>query len=397
MTLPPGPSAHPALQTWAWLARPTDLLRRAAARYGEPFTLRTYWTDAPLVCVWDPGEVRRVFTSPQLRGGASSGILAPFAGPSSILLLDGEEHLAHRRRLLPAFHGDALERHRPAVRELAEREVAAWPAGRPLTALPRMRALTLDVILRVVFGSRPEPAVRDAVRRGLDLTHSLPRLAAMTILGRRGTFTRAVQDVDAALAGAIARARAGGSDGMLADLLDAPDPEVRDTVVTLLAAGHETTATALAWALERLARHPHALARIAAGDGAYLDATVKEVLRVRPVLSIASRTAAEPYAIAGHELPPGTHVAACLYLAQRRAGPEFRPERWLAGDAPAWLPFGGGVRRCLGAAFATMEMREVLAAVAARHRLAPATRRPERMVRRSVTLAPSAGGRVRTA
>jgi cytochrome P450 len=335
-----------------------------------------------------------VFTSPDLRGGASSGILAPFAGPSSILLLDGEEHLVHRRRMLPAFHGPELERHRPAIREVAEREVASWAPGMPLRALPRMRSLTLDVILRVVFGSAPEPRVRAAVEHGLELTHSLPKLARYTILGRRADFTAAVEEVDAALYHAIARARREGADGMLATLLDAPDNEVRDMVVTLLAAGHETTATALAWALERLSRHPDALERIRAGDGAYLDATVKEVLRVRPVLSIAARQVVEPYQLFQYTLPPGTHVAACMYLAHRTAGPDFRPERWLDGDPPQWLPFGGGVRRCLGAAVATMEMREVLAAVAGSHRLRPARGRPERMVRRSVTLAPSAGGHV---
>jgi cytochrome P450 len=405
--LPPGPSAPAALQTVAWIVRPTDLLRRAAARHGEPFTLRTLWADAPMVVVSDPETIRRVYAAPsgQLRGGASSTVLEPFVGPSSILLTSGEEHLHRRRLVLPAFHGERMEAHRETVAALAAAELARWPAGRPLRTLPRMQELTLDVILRVVLGE-PQPRLRAAIRTALDMTTSLPRMIALSLIPR-GTppwrpFERAVARVDAGLRAAIRDHRPGGG-VILDDLIAAgatPD-ELRDQVVTLLAAGHETTAGSLAWALERLARHPDVVARIRDGDRAYLDATVREVLRTRPVLSITPRKVVEPFAAGGWTLPPGVHVTPCPYLTHRRPELwprplEFRPERFLAG-APepfAWLPLGGGVRRCAGAAFATMELHEVLAAVVRRFDLLPDRPAGERMRRSGVTLAPTRGGRV---
>jgi cytochrome P450 len=237
------------------------------------------------------------------------------------------------------------------------------------------------------------------------MTTSLPRLVALSIAPRGARpwrpFLRAVDRVDGLLRAAIRRG--GGGDAVLDELIaaGASEDELRDQVVTLLAAGHETTAGSLAWACERLARHPAVVARLRDGDDAYLDATVKEVLRVRPVLSITPRKVVGTFDVGGHALPPGVHVTPCLYLAHRR--PElwpdptaFRPERFLDG-APApysWLPFGGGTRRCAGAAFATMELHEVLRAVVARFDLRPDRPEGERMVRRGVTLAPSRGGRV---
>jgi cytochrome P450 len=407
--LPPGPRAPAALQTIEWVARPTDLLRRAAARHGEPFTLRTLWADAPMVLVSDPETVKRVYAAPeeQLRGGASSTVLEPFAGPTSILLTGGAEHMRRRKLMLPPFHGARMEAHRATVAALAAAELDRWTPGRPLQALPRMQELTLDVILRVVFGA-PDPRLRAAIRAALDMTTSLPRLVALS-LAPRGTppwrpFLRAVARVDELLRAAIAARTATRADSAILDDLiaaGATPGELRDQVVTLLAAGHETTAGSLAWALERLARNPAVVARLRAGDDAYLDATVKEVLRVRPVLSITPRKVVEPFDVPGWTLPPGVHVTPCLYLAHRR--PElwgdataFRPERFLAGaPAPyAWLPFGGGVRRCLGAAFATMELREVLRAVVARFELAPDRPAGERMRRRGVTLTPARGATV---
>jgi cytochrome P450 len=405
MRLPPGPAEPAALQTVEWIARPTAFLRRCRARHGDPFTVRVAWADAPMVLVADPGEIRRIFAADdsQLHGGASSTVLEPFAGPTSILLTHGPEHLRRRRELLPAFHGEALDGWRGTVAAMARAEVIAWPEGQ-LRTLPRMQALTLDVILRVLLGPVGRPQLRAAIRRALDMTASLPRLVAMSL--HRGAtwnaFMRAVADVDALLAREI---DAGGhAEGSLLAVLTRAGigrEELRDQVVTVLAAGHETTAGSLAWALERLAHHPQAQARVRGGDEAYLGAVVKEVLRVRPVLSIAARRVVAPFEVGGHTLPPGVHVAPCIYLAHRRpeAWPEptaFRPERFLeAGPAPGtYLPFGGGVRRCAGAAFAALELREVLRAVLERFALAPPGRRTERMVRGSVTLRPSHGGRV---
>ncbi len=405
--LPPGPREPAALQTVEWIARPTAFLRRCRARHGDPFTVRVAWADAPMVLVADPGEIRRIFAAgdEQLHGGASSTVLEPFAGPTSILLTHGPEHLRRRRELLPAFHGEALDGWRDTVATMAQDEVAGWTAGE-LRTLPRMQALTLDVILRVVLGPVERPQLRAAIRRALDMTASLPRLVAMSL--HRGAtwsaFLRAVAEVDALLAHEIDRG--GHAEGsLLAVLREAgiAREELRDQVVTVLAAGHETTAGSLAWALERLAHHPGAQERVRAGDDAYLDAVVKEVLRVRPVLSIAARRVAAPFEIGGHTLPPGVHVAPCIYLAHRRpqAWPEptaFRPERFLsAAPAPGtYLPFGGGVRRCAGAAFAALELREVLRAVLERFALAPAGQHTERMIRGSVTLRPSRGGMVLT-
>ena len=400
--LPPGPREPAALQTVEWIVRPTALLRRAQARFGEPFTLRIAWADAPMVLVSDPEEIKRVYGAPPdvLQGGESAAFLEPFTGASSILILHGDEHLRRRRLMLPPFHGEALKRWTATMAEIAHTELDTWESGRPIRARERMQRLTLDVIQRVVFGSRDDE-LRDALRTALDMTNSTPKLIAMSLTGPTPAFGRAVNRVDELVHARIARARAtAGGEGSILDLLvatEASDGELRDQLVTLLAAGHETTATALAWALERLARHPDALARCR--DDAYLDATVKEVLRVRPVLSITSRKTLQPWNVGGYTLPGGTYISPCLYLAHRR--PElwpdptsFRPERFLNGapEPYSWVPFGGGTRRCLGAAFATIEMREVLRAVASRFTLAPDRKPGERMRRRSVTLAPARGG-----
>jgi cytochrome P450 family 135 len=262
----------------------------------------------------------------------------------------------------------------------------------------------------VVFGAG-DAELRDAIRRTLDMTTSLPRLVAMSLVqkpvGPWRRFMRAVQRLDALI---YARIDARVDDGSVLAVLrsarheDGSPPsreELRDQLVTLLAAGHETTAGALGWALERLARHPGVLARVRAGDEAYLDATIKEVLRVRPVLSIVARKTLEPFVVGAWTLPPGVHVTPCIYLAHRRSDlwdepTRFRPERFLDGapEPYAFIPFGGGTRRCLGAAFATLEMREVLKAVSARFTLAADRPEGERMRRRSITLTPSRGGYV---
>jgi cytochrome P450 len=395
-----------------WIVRPTALLRRCHARYGEPFTLKIAWSDAPMVFVSDPADIKRVFAADPsvLRGGESSSVLEPFAGPHSILLLHGAEHMRQRRLMLPPFHGEALARWRDTIASIAEDELDAWRLGEPVQALQRMQALTLEVILRVVFGAG-DPELRDAIRRTLDMTTSMPRLVVMSLVqkpvGPWRTFMRAVKDLDALIYERIDRHVDDGS--VLAVLRsarheDGSPPareELRDQLVTLLAAGHETTAGALAWAMERLARHPDVLARVRAGDDAYLDATVKEVLRVRPVLSIVGRKTLQPFDVGGWTLPPGVHVTPSIYLAHRREDlwdqpTTFRPERFLDGapEPYAFIPFGGGTRRCLGAAFATLEMREALRALAARFELAPDRPEGERMRRRSITLTPARGGYV---
>jgi cytochrome P450 family 135 len=412
--LPPGPREPTALQTLEWVVRPTAFLRRCAAAYGEAFTIRLSFDDAPLVLVWHPDAVRAVYSaSPDVaRRGGSPGPLRPVAGPRSILLADGDEHLRIRRLMLPPFHGDRVAGYRAVVADVAAEHVARWPRGRPIEALGLMQELTLAVILRAVFGT-DDPRLAADIRSTLGVANSLPRAAAMSLLQRDlgphspwGAFIRRMAVVDEQLMALIARRRREGDDrgDVLGQLISAgiDDAEVRDHLVTLLAAGHETTAGSLAWAIERLARAPDVLARLRDGDEAWIDAVIKETLRIRPVLTVAPRKLAAPLRVDGLELPAGVHVAPCIYLVHRRedlypGAAAWRPERWLGAGAPesfAWIPFGGGVRRCVGAAFATMEMAEVLRVVASKLDLAPASRSAERMRRRGLTLQPGSGARV---
>ena len=373
-----------------------------------------------MVLFSDPDAVRELFRlDPQVApAGQSWEFLRPFAGPHSILVLDGEEHLRERRLIQTPFHGERMRSFQPLVAELAREELATW-SGRVVT-LERMKRLTLETILRVVFGVRGEreaAELREAVHGTLDTVRSLPRMLAMSLvqrdLGPRspwGRFRLAVERFDSLLLDVLARRRADpGEDSMLAVLLEQRDEDgrpptdrrLRDQLVALLAAGHDTSAASLSWAFERLARHPQVQARLREGDPAYLDAVVKEVLRVRPALTIAPRRLLEPVEIAARAVPAGVHVAACLWLSMRREdlwpdASEFRPERWLGGaetTPAAWIPFGGGVRRCAGAPFAEMEMREVLRAAAGLD-ISPVRPEPESARRSALVVTPSRGGEI---
>jgi cytochrome P450 family 135 len=422
MELPPGPRAPAAWQTIGWTVRPASFLRRVHGRFGDPVTIRTFWTDEPMVLFSNPGAVRELFRlDPAIApAGQSWEFMRPFAGPHSILVLDGDEHIRERRLIQTPFHGERMRAFRPMVAELAERELDGW-AGRVVT-LDRMKHLTLETILRIVFGVRGEEEagrLRDAVHGTLDIVRSMPRMLAMSLvqkdLGPRspwGRFRIAVERFDSLLLDVVTQRRAEpGEDSMLAVLLDQRDENgnppsdrhLRDQLVALLAAGHDTSAASLSWAFERLARHPRVQERLRDGEPEYLDAVVKEVLRVRPALTIAPRKLLEPVTIRGHELPAGVHAAACLWLAMRREdlwpdAAAFRPERWLEGGGPpdpmAWIPFGGGVRRCAGAPFAEMEMREVLRAATARLDIRPVRGAPESARRSALVVTPSRGGEV---
>jgi cytochrome P450 len=418
--LPPGPRGPAAWQTLTWIVRPAAFLRRLHEGFGDPATVRTHLMDGPLVLFSHPDAVREVFRlDPQVApAGQSWEFLRPFAGPHSILVLDGEEHLRERRLIQTPFHGERMRSFRPAVAKLAEAELSTWN-GRVIT-LERMRRLTLETILRVVFGARGEreaAELRGAVHGTLGAVRSMPRMLAMALvqrdLGPRspwGRFRLAVERFDALLLEVVTRRRAeADGDSMLSLLLEQRDEggnppsdrHLRDQLVALLAAGHDTSAASLSWAFERLARHPGVHARMRDGDPGYLDAVVKEVLRVRPALTIAPRKLLEPATIRGWTLPAGVHVAACLWLALRREdlwprAAAFRPERWLEGPPPnpmSFIPFGGGVRRCAGAPFAEMEMQEVLRA-AAGLRIRPVRHEPERARRSALVVTPHRGGEV---
>jgi len=302
--------------------------------------------------------------------------MEPFVGARSILILHGAEHLRQRRLVLPPFHGQALKRWTGEIQAIAHEHLDTWPVGTPFKALPRMQELTLDVIQRVIFGSRDDE-LKHALRAALDLTGNTASLIAMSLvqkpIGPYGRFLNAIERIDELVYRRIDEP--GGGDSILDLLRDsgATREELRDQLVTLLAAGHETTATALAWALERLARQPQDLTE------AQLDPFIEAVLTYRPVLSISARKTLQPYALGDYTLPEGVYVAPCIYLAHRRG---------------RFIPWGGGTRRCVGAAFAMLEMREVLRAVSTRFTLRPTRAEGERMRRRSITLAPARGAEI---
>jgi cytochrome P450 len=421
--LPPGPSASPAVQTARWLLRPISFLESCRRRFGDQFSVSFLGFQTPMVMLSDPEAIRALYTVREhgLPPGRTFALM-PIVGPRSVLLLEGAEHLARRRLMLPPFHGERMRAYEATVRDVVAREVAGWPQGRAFPLHPRMQAITLDVILRAVFGVT-DPARRSAL--GERLAGLLAGTASVglqfgVLLARRfggpdplaklGALTR---EIDGLLAAEIAERRADPREDILSLLLAArfeggapmSDAEVRDQLMTLLVAGHETTATALAWTFDLLVRHPAVLERLVAGidagDDAYLRAVVAESLRLRPVVPLAGRRLASELRVDGHVLPAGTDVTPAIWLAHTRADryPEpyaFRPERFL--DTPpqtyAWVPFGGGVRRCLGAAFAEMEMRVAIAEVLRALDLRAATPRAERVARRNVTFSPRNGTRV---
>jgi len=421
--LPPGPSEPRLAQMTQWISRPMAFATRQRDRFGDAFTANIDGT--PWVMLGDPEDVRTVFTAGPQRtnAGEANAILRPTLGSHSLLLLDGEEHLRQRKLMLPAFHGERIERYREIMRAATERAVTTWPSREPFALRPHTQAITFEVIVRAVFGVDDADAMgrlREPLRRMLDWAGNPAPLLLVAVVGpenpvvRRVIARRYLEPVDRELYSLIAARREAPDlaerDDVLSTLLLARDEdgepmsdvELRDELLTLLVAGHETTATSLAWAVERLVRHPSALDRVAT-DAEYADAVVKETLRLRPVVAIVLRRLLEPLEVAGRELPAGTTVAPCILLVHRREDvyPEpdaFRPERFLR-EPPgtySWIPFGGGVRRCLGAAFAQVEMQVVLETIARSARL-EAVGEPEEVRRRGVTLVPARGGQVRVA
>jgi cytochrome P450 len=424
--LPDGPRHPRIVQAWLWLKRPTWFLDHCSRAYGDVFTMRLpLGTD--LVHVADPELVKAVFGSGTdvLRGGeANAAILEPLLGRHSVLVLDGPEHQRQRKLILPAFHGDRMRAWEAAIRDITRAEAARWPTGTPLALRPRMQSITLEVIMRVVFGV-DACARRDELRRRIRDVTGIGRNPFMLMATRDrrlgphapwARFLRARDALRAALCDEILLRRRVPDLAKRGDVLSAlllarddegramTDDEVRDELVTLLFAGHETTATSLAWAFDLLLHNPRVLSRLRAeldgGGSEYLDATIMETLRVRPVVPIVDRRVREPTRIGGHTIPAGAVVCPNIYLTQRRDDlypdpAEFRPERF-AGQPPAgtgWFPFGGGIRRCLGATFAMFEMRIVIPEVLDAVTLRPASPRPARIRRESVTFVPHDGAR----
>jgi cytochrome P450 len=425
--LPPRIRMPMPLQTLGWLSRPFPFIERARAKYGDTFRMDLGRDE--FVVLTDPADVKQVFTGdPAIyHAGISNIILLPFLGSKSVLLLDGAQHLSQRRLLLPPFHGEKMRRHVDLMTEIAERDVAAWPRGVPFRAHPRMQGVTLEVIMRIVFGvDEADPLLaqlRTNLRTFLDASVDGRVMRKLLFYGpvkadNKRIFAAVLDPMNATIQQVIDQAKHRDDledrDDVLSMLLLArhedgtpmDDTELRDELVTLLVAGHETTATALAWALERLTRHPDVLDRLTeevrAGDSEeYVDAVIRETLRLRPVIPFVGRMLQEPQTIGGWDLPAGSRVAPSIHLMHRRADiyPDpaaFRPERWL-GVRPnpyTFLPFGGGIRRCLGASFAETEMRAVLGAIVRNVSLRPAVPESERVGRRVITLVPGRGAEI---
>jgi cytochrome P450 len=506
--LPPGPRMPSALQAVGWAERPLAFMERAHARYGDTFTLRIRHAGT-WVFLCDPDDVRRVFTteSALLGVGEANNLLGPILGSRSVMLLEEPEHMAHRRRMLPSFHGRLMEQYGSVTATVAREEARRWPVGEPFALWPRMQDITLTVIMRAVFGeldSEPLLELRELLRALTEWMNVPRRLTLLAAIGpralvrnpefrslmdaaeqavldevrRRRALRMAGADASAAagngvggraagnrrdggsLAGDLSRARAGATAGATAGGRDrgdrdggdrdgggcAGDPsraragaggqrdgerawdpprardsergdivamlerahqedgtplsdqELRDELITLLVDG--PTSSSLAWAFERLLRHPEKLARLraevdAGEQEAYMDAVLRETLRLCPPVPIVVRRLLEPLRLGGYSVPVGSTVAPCIYLVHRRPEiyPEprrFLPERFV-GQAPGtytWLPFGGGTRRCLAASFALLEMKQAIGAVLSEVELAPAHPRSERVARSSIAFVP---------
>jgi cytochrome P450 len=442
MALPPGPKTSSFRQTLALVRWPMKFLEECAARYGDIFTLRIRNPGGALrtVMVSHPEAIKQIFTARAEvfhAGEAARPVIGDFVGAHSVLTLDGTEHMRQRKLMLPPFHGERMEAYAVTMRDVARASIATWPRGEPFALHPHMQDITLEIILRTVFGiddadrmHRLGGQLKRIMNLGTTPFALLP--LARVNLGRyspRARFDRMRAAADASLYEEIDRRRASPNGAHRTDVLallmsaihedgqPMTNLELRDEMMTLMAAGHETTATALAWTFERVLSHRAVHERLRAelrdvvGAGPiapehlpqleYLDATIKEALRLRPVIPNVARIVKIPITLRGYELPVGTLITPSIYLTHRNPEiyPEparFRPERFLGvkPDPYAWLPFGGGIRRCLGMAFALYEMRIVMATVLLETDLGLARGTTGRMARRGITFAPRDGVQV---
>jgi cytochrome P450 len=421
--LPPGPRAPSFIQIARWVVQPLAFLDALQRRFGDVFSL-TAPRSGTFVIVSSPELIKQVLAADPdvlLAGRGNAQVVEPILGRHSLLTLDGGEHLRQRRLLLPAFHGERMKAFETVMREITEASFATWPVGEPFSLHPKMQSITLDTILRTVFGFDPAEH-RELRQRLLDildlaanpwmLVPGMLDIDPLRVPWLRITKRKRALDDELYRLIAARRARAAGGSDVLSMMLESRDDEgrgmtdveIRDELVTLLLAGHETTATALAWTFERLLANPHTFEKLAgelaAGRDGYLDGVIRETLRVRPIVPLIGRLVTKEYQIGKWTIPPGNRIAPSIYLAGMRPdaypNPErFEPERWagIKPDPYTWLPFGGGIRRCIGMAFAQFEMRVVLQTVVPRVRMRLADG-PARVSRRGITLAPSGGTRV---
>jgi cytochrome P450 len=412
-----------ALQAVGWTQRPLPWLEKCHRRYGDTFTLRIrHYGDWVLLS--DPDDVKKVFTAGKAVGVATANpLLGPLLGPRSVMLLEEPEHMTRRKLMLPSFHGKSVQADAEMMAQVAKQEISRWPVGEPFVLWPRMQDITLDVVMRAVFGPDSEtPRLQPLRDRLRDLTTWMnePRNLAMLAAFGPGWVTRsrgyreAMGAVEAEVMAEVRRRKAepeGGAPGVVSMLVRAQyedgspmsDKDLRDELVTLLSDG--PTSSTLAWTFERLLRNPDKLELlrqdIVAGDGAYLDAVVKETLRLRPPVPVVVRTLLEPMRLGGYDLPAGTTVAPCIHLIHRderhySEAHRFLPERFV-GKQPGtytWIPFGGGVRRCLAASYAEMEMKRVLRIVLETTELRAVESSAERARKSAISFAPDQKGLV---
>jgi cytochrome P450 len=433
-TLPPGPGLF---ATFDFVRNPFRFLDGCARRYGDWFTVRVPGV-SPFVFTSDPAAVREVFLGDgdALHAGEANRPLGAFMGERSSLFLDGAEHLRQRRLLLPAFHGERMASHAVAMRTAADNAIASWPIGLPFPIHPQMRALTFETIIRTVFGFADDASGSDlrVLMKQLFALYSSPLGTLLSLPAMRidagawspwGRAVRLTRQIDSILYAEFARRRKEGVEGradVLSMLLAAhyeneqplPDDVIRDEMYTLMLAGHETTAATMAWVINRLVTNPdvmeRARAEVVSGLGGeqlsathvgklkYVEAVINETMRLDPVIPNFGRTLTGPLKIAGRELPAGVTIAPCIYLVHRRPelwpNPEqFIPDRFLEGrQSPyTFFPFGGGARRCLGASFATYQMKIVIAEILSRVDLKPAPGHKASATRRGIAFAPTEG------
>jgi cytochrome P450 len=421
--LPPGPRSPRLLQSRRWSREPLPFLEQCRARYGSTFTLRLRHLGT-WVLLADPEDVKRVFSAGtgDLGVGVPNLALRPVLGAHSVMLSEEPEHMARRKLMLPRFHGERMREDAEVMTELARREVRAWPVEQPFRLWPRMQALTQEVVMRAVFGD--DDGRLDRLRALLtnltDTVNDDGRLRKLALFGPRWLersrgWRAAMEPVEEEVLAEVQRRRAEGEDGRkdaVSILIEArnedgsplSEKELRDELLTLLTDG--PTSSSLAWVFERLLRHPEKLARlqeeVLAGEGeAYLDAVIKETLRLRPPVSVVVRRLLTPATLGGYDLPAGTLVAPCVYLIHNSAEiyedpGSFIPERFLERRAavPTWIPFGGGARRCLAASYAEQEMKRVVRTVLEEVELKPVESRSERVSRSAIAFSPAQHGLV---
>jgi cytochrome P450 len=422
--VPPGPGFPLPLQTLAMVTRQRAFLARARRRFGPLFTVRVLGLGT-LVLVADPELIKQTFQAdPRTLHAGTESPLRRILGPNSMLGIDEEQHMEQRRLLLPPFKGQRMRTYEPLIAEIAAAEIDTWPSGVEFATRESMQRITLRAILRALFGA--EGSRLEQLERIVPPWTTLgSRLATMTFLqrdlGRRSPWRRFIElrrSIDVILDELIAVARADPGVEERPDVLalmvlarhedgqPMSNPEIRDELVTMIAAGHETTAHTLSWAIDRLRRHPEVLRRLVeeadAGGKALREATIREVQRVRPVISFAGRFVRRPYELGGYRLPIGTRVLLAANLTHNDPAlfphPErFDPDRFLdvVPDTYAWIPFGGGRRRCIGATFAHMELDVVLRTILQRVELQPTTEPGEAWKFRGVAWGPADGGQAR--